>query len=122
APALSILAAAALKLAAALSRSLAATSSRVRFIKVLMTFFVIRLCMRRFVPCRMRLAADGEFGIARDGSGRRSMPDASGRHGRRPADAGAGRVGGYHDPRGQIKRRRRSATSRYVYSTAATSL
>ena len=43
---------------------LAATIAIVRFIKVLMTFFVIRLCMRRLTFCRMRLPAEGEFGIA----------------------------------------------------------
>ena len=29
-----------------------------------MIFFVIRLCMRRLMLCRMRLEAEGEFGIA----------------------------------------------------------
>src|SRR5262249_21523980 len=63
APALSILAVACLKAAAAFSRSFSAADSSVRFVKVLMTFLVIRLCMRRFWLCRMRLLAEGEFGM-----------------------------------------------------------
>ena len=37
---------------------------QVRFVSVLMTFLVTRLCMRRLTLCRMRLDAEVEFGIA----------------------------------------------------------
>jgi hypothetical protein len=36
----------------------------VRFESVLMTFFVTRFRIRRFAPCRIRLAAEDEFGMA----------------------------------------------------------